>query len=169
MVLVLFEFCNSFVVTDSRSFFRVLWFCNHVFVLVVFWLALLSPREQVAMLAVRSCVHLFWFHVLLLFLLVRVVIVALPENEPRHDKTNKMNVRPALTSAQSDQSLRCPHEETLSPLLTTERTAKTRWSAHSDQSSLVAQSFCLFCHEAAKKSFYCCLYLFCLTKDSSVV
>ena len=27
--------------------------------------------------------------------------------EPRHDKTNKMSVRPA----QSDSSLRCPHEE----------------------------------------------------------
>ena len=40
---------------------------------------------------------------------------------PRHDKTNKMAVHPAKTqislggSAQSDQSLRCPHEETLGP------------------------------------------------------
>ena len=34
-------------------------------------------------------------------------------NEPRHDKTNKVSVRPA--SAQSDQCLRCPHEETLDP------------------------------------------------------
>ena len=33
--------------------------------------------------------------------------------EPRHDKTNKMSVR--LASAQSDQSLRSPHEETLGP------------------------------------------------------
>ena len=33
--------------------------------------------------------------------------------EPRHDKTNKVRVRPALASAQSDQSLRCPHEETM--------------------------------------------------------
>ena len=41
-------------------------------------------------------------------------------NEPTHDKTNKMTVRPAKTrislgDAQSDQSLRCPHEETLGP------------------------------------------------------
>ena len=41
-------------------------------------------------------------------------------NEPSHDKTNKMTVRPAntqisLASAQSDQSLRYPHEETLGP------------------------------------------------------
>ena len=30
--------------------------------------------------------------------------------EPRHDKTNKVTVRPAKT-----QSLRCPHEESLDP------------------------------------------------------
>ena len=40
--------------------------------------------------------------------------------EAQYDKTNKMSVRPAKTqitwaSAQSDQSLRCPHEETLDP------------------------------------------------------
>ena len=43
--------------------------------------------------------------------------------ESRHDKTNKMCVLPAKTqmirsawaSAQSDQSLRCLHEETLGP------------------------------------------------------
>ena len=39
--------------------------------------------------------------------------------EPRHDKTNKMcpgrRLRSAWASAQSDQSLRCPHEESLSP------------------------------------------------------
>ena len=38
--------------------------------------------------------------------------------EPPHDKTNEMTVRLAKTqsvwaSAQSDQSLRCPHEESL--------------------------------------------------------
>ena len=33
--------------------------------------------------------------------------------EPRYDKTNKMVARPAKT--QSDQSLRCPHEESLGP------------------------------------------------------
>ena len=40
------------------------------------------------------------------------------KNEPRHDKTNKISVCPAKTritwaSAQSDQSLLCPHEESL--------------------------------------------------------
>ena len=38
-----------------------------------------------------------------------------PSNEPRHDKTNKVNVHQAKAFAQSDQSLRCPHEETLGP------------------------------------------------------
>ena len=37
-----------------------------------------------------------------------------------HDKTNKMTLRPvktqiSLASAQSDQSLRCPHDESLEP------------------------------------------------------
>ena len=34
-------------------------------------------------------------------------------------------LRSAWASAQSDQNLRCPHEESLGPLLHTERTAKT--------------------------------------------
>ena len=48
--------------------------------------------------------------------------------EPPHDKTNKMTFAPsedsesAWASAQSDQSLRCPHEETLGPQLPIERT-----------------------------------------------
>ena len=41
-------------------------------------------------------------------------------DEPQHDKTNKMSVHPAKTQISlgicpSDQSLRCPHEETLGP------------------------------------------------------
>ena len=49
--------------------------------------------------------------------------------EPRHDKTNKMSVRPAKdssawASAQCDQSLHCPHEDSLGPL-PIERTVKT--------------------------------------------
>ena len=40
--------------------------------------------------------------------------------EPRHDKTNNVVVRPAKTQIslgirQSDQSLRCPHEESFGP------------------------------------------------------
>ena len=54
------------------------------------------------------------------------------------------------------KSLRCPHEETLGPKLPIERTAKTLirlggspgWS----ESSLGAQSFCWFCHQAAHTS-----------------
>ena len=35
-------------------------------------------------------------------------------------------LRSAWASAQTDQRLRCPHEESLGPLLPIERTAKTR-------------------------------------------
>ena len=59
----------------------------------------------------------------------------------------------AWASAQSDQSLHCPHEETLGPWLSIECTAKTLirlsgcpgWT----ESSLGAQSLCWFCHVVA--------------------
>ena len=62
-------------------------------------------------------------------------------------------LRSACASAQSDRSLRCPHEEPLGLYLPIERTAKTLirlggcpgWS----ESSLGAHSFCWFCHVAA--------------------
>ena len=48
---------------------------------------------------------------------------------PVHDKTNDMCAQRRLgstwASAQSDQSLRCPHEESLGPWLPFECTAKT--------------------------------------------
>ena len=61
-------------------------------------------------------------------------------------------LRSAWASAQSDQSHRCLHEESLCPYLPTEHTAKTLirlgrcpgWS----ESSLGAHSFCWFCHVA---------------------
>ena len=54
-----------------------------------------------------------------------------PTFEPPHDKTNKLwlcaqrRLRSAWASAQSDQSLRSPHEESLGPYQPIERTAKT--------------------------------------------
>ena len=50
--------------------------------------------------------------------------------EPPHDKTNKMTcaqrrLRSACASAQSDQRLPCPHDDTLGPQLPTEHPAKT--------------------------------------------
>ena len=67
-------------------------------------------------------------------------------------------LRSAWASPQSDQSLRCPHEESLDPYLPTERTAKTLirlggcpgWS----ESSLGAHSFCWFCHVADQIAIY---------------
>ena len=79
--------------------------------------------------------------------------------ESRHDKTNKMSMLPAKTQISlgirpADQSLRCPHEESLGPWLLIERIAKTLirlgacpgWS----ESSLGTHSFCWFCHVAAQ-------------------
>ena len=76
------------------------------------------------------------------------VSILRPVYEPPYNKTNKVVVRP---SAQSNQRLRSPHEESSGPKLPIERTAKTlirlaeadlnlRW-AH--------RSFCWFCHVAA--------------------
>ena len=63
-------------------------------------------------------------------------------------------LRSAWASAQSDQSLRCPHEECLGPQVPIELTAKTLirlggcpgWF----ESSLGAHSVCWFCHIAAQ-------------------
>ena len=49
-----------------------------------------------------------------------LLVLYLFGNEPPHDKTNKVTVRQrrlrsAWASAQSDQSRRCPHEESLGP------------------------------------------------------
>ena len=55
------------------------------------------------------------FHHNKYFNVLHVIVMAVqneernPSNEPPHDKTNKM------ASAQSDQSLHCPHEESLGP------------------------------------------------------
>ena len=81
-------------------------------------------------------------------------------------KPTKWHVQPTKTqirvSAQFDQSLRCPHEESLGPYLPIERTAKTLirlggcpgWS----ESSLGAKSFCWFCREAAQIFIYSAKY-----------
>ena len=80
-------------------------------------------------------------------------------NEPDMTKPTKwlcaqQRLRSAWASAESDQSLHCPHEETLGPKLPVEHTARTLirlgrcpgWS----ESLLGAHSFCWFCHVAAQ-------------------
>ena len=37
------------------------------------------------------------------------------QSEPPHGKTNKMAFAPSEDSDQTDQNLRCPHEESLGP------------------------------------------------------
>ena len=64
------------------------------------------------------------------------------------------NCAPSKDSDQPDQSLRCPHEESLGPKLPIECTGKTLirlggcpgWS----ESSLGRQSLCWFCHVVAR-------------------
>ena len=78
-------------------------------------------------------------------------------NEPRHDKTNKMSVRPAKTQISlgirpvwSESSLSAWRKPgSLDPL------SAPGWS----ESSLGAQSLCWFCHEAALILFYLFIYL----------
>ena len=54
-------------------------------------------------LFICSCIHVSW-------------IFEPSVYEPRHDKTNKKAVCQAkIQISQSDQSLRCPHEEALGP------------------------------------------------------
>ena len=97
---------------------------------------------------------------LLLQLFLNLNNVALLSSDVRRDMTKpakwlcaQRRLRSAWASAQSDQSLRCPHEGSLGPELPNERTAKTLirlgrcpgWS----ESSLGAHSFCWFCHVTA--------------------
>ena len=80
--------------------------------------------------------------------------------EPPHDKTKQNDYAPtrrlrsAWASAQSDQCLRCPREESLDPELPIECTAKTLIRLGGcpgiSESSLGARSLCWFCHEAAQ-------------------
>ena len=62
----------------------------------------------------------------------------------------------AWASAQSDQSLRCPHEETLGSLIATLADA---------QADLGTQSLCWFCYVAA--NFVIIVKYFCYTKNFS--
>ena len=63
-------------------------------------------------------------------------------------------LRSAWSSAQSDQSFRYPHDESLGPQLPIERTAKTlirlgRYAEGDPSLYWVHMPFCWFCHEAA--------------------
>ena len=80
--------------------------------------------------------------------------------EPEHDKMmcapsedsdvcTQRRLRSAWASALFDQSLCCPHEETLGPLLPIERTVKTLIAQADLSLRWVHTSFCWFCHAAA--------------------
>ena len=75
---------------------------------------------------------------------------------------SQRRVRPAWACTQSDQSLRCPHEEALGPWLSIECTAKTLFRLGTcpvwSESLLGAQIICLFCHDVAQFWCVCCLF-----------
>ena len=87
---------------------------------------------------------------------------SIPHPHVYNDLCAQQRLRSDWASAKSDQSLRCPHEETLGPLLPIECTAKALirlggcpgWSdwvdAQADLSlRCVHRSFCCFCHAQA--------------------
>ena len=59
-------------------------------------------------------------------------------------------LRSAWASALSDQSLRCPHDDSLGPWLPIKRMARLGGWPGWSESLLGAQLFCWFCHEAAQ-------------------
>ena len=59
------------------------------------------------------------------YIIIVQIIWATSWQNQQNDPCAQRRLRSAWASAQSDQSLRCPHEETLGPLLPTERTEKT--------------------------------------------
>ena len=77
--------------------------------------------------------------------------------EPPYDKTNKMTcaqrrLRSAWPSAQSDQSLRCLHDETLGPQLPIQCTANSHQTGRMPRlicHCWAHRSFCWLCHAAA--------------------
>ena len=87
-----------------------------------------------------------------------IVVMRAATWQNQQNECAQQRLRSAWASAQSDQSLRYPHEESLGPSLPIESTAKTLirlggcpgWS----ESSLGAQSLCWFCHVAAHVILY---------------
>ena len=86
---------------------------------------------------------------------VWTIIRAAARQNQQNDMCGQQRLRLAWASSQSDQSFRCPHEESVSHWLPMECTAKSLirlggypgWS----ESSLGAHSFCWFCHVVAHK------------------
>ena len=81
--------------------------------------------------------HEIIFMIILSLTLIQVGQLLVKSYEPPCDKTNKMACAPSEDSDQPGHlpsliSLRCPHEESLGPKLSNERTAKTliRLGAH---------------------------------------
>ena len=116
------------------------------------WLYLASVAEQAGLSLTCSKTPMTCFLILMTRLVLLRVLTSWQNQQ--NGMCAQRRLRSACASAQSDQRLHCPHEQSCGPQLPTERTAKTLirlgrcpgWS----ESSLGAQSFCWFCHEAAQ-------------------
>ena len=84
-----------------------LWNSNKMFVFVRSQLKFVSmfPKACWTQLKYFQTKKILFFK--LVFTFDREIEKKKTTNEPRHDKTNKLSVRPAKTQIQSDQSLRC--------------------------------------------------------------
>ena len=94
-----------------------------------------------------------WHHEIVLLLVSLVHYLSRDMTKPTKWLCSQRKLRSAWASAQSDQSLHCPHEENLGAELPIERTAKTLIRLGGcpgcSESSLGSHSFCWFCHVAA--------------------
>ena len=116
----------------------------HIILLIIFFI--IPPRSE-------TTKNLFPLSSLPSYASVLILHVNHDMTKPTNWECAQRRLRSAWAFAQSDQSLRCPHEESFGPSLPIKRTAKTLirlgecpgWS----ESSLGAQSLCWFCHVAA--------------------
>ena len=141
--------CNIYKISD-RSLLKIVCASYNLFYCMN-WRVVYIKRVvcnkflQLERLCERTFNHVIWPFI--------VTYLSRDMTKPTKWLCAQRRLRPAWASTQSDQSLRCPHEESLGPYLPVERTAKTLirlggcpgWS----ESSLDAQSFCWFCHVAA--------------------
>ena len=118
------------------------------YVVMESWRKSLSNCHQTNTLSVS----LAWM-ILLCFIVLFVSKWAPSQLNQQNDLCAQRRLRSAWASAQSDQCLHWPHEETLGPQLPIERTAKTDQTWRMPRLIRVGwahRSFCWFCHEAAQ-------------------
>ena len=104
------------------------------------WLNRLNERSDINMIPCNSSTYLSYLRRSM--------------TKPKHGMCAQRRHRSAWASAHSDQSLHCPHEETLGPQLPLERTAKTDQTGYLCSKSSLGAKAILFCHAAAHPIFF---------------